>query len=63
MKNDLLAVLAICIIAWVLTGCLSWLAISCPLYRYACATLISLAAGLITTHQIHNRMTEEGGVT
>lgn len=56
MKNDLLAVLVICIVAWLLSGCLSWLAISCELYRYACAILVSLAAALIATHHLLKRL-------
>lgn len=56
MKNDFLAVLVICALAWVLSGCLSWLAISCPAYRYACAILVSLAAGLIATHHLLKRL-------
>lgn len=56
MKNDLSAVLAICVVAWVLSGCLSWLAISCPAYRYACAILVSLAAALVATHHVLKRL-------
>lgn len=56
MKNDFLTVLLICALAWVLSGCLSWLAISCPVYRYACAILVSLAAALVATHHLLKRL-------
>lgn len=56
IKRDLLMVLVICALAWVLSGCLSWLAISCPAYRYACAILVSLAVWLIATHYLLKRL-------